>query len=158
MAICLKRAVPLAFHLCWFYFRALLIVGVPLPLVFRAGYGIRWYRLLIIAFLSTMHFIDDDVSFYDGPGILVRKSAKPCINSTWIALLIHGFVLVKTWLLKVCSTTFYAIIDGHFSNLSHVSCFILIKAVLRPPASKTGSWILGNRVDLGTEITLPVRA
>ena len=37
--------------------------------------------------------------FYDGPVMLIRKTAKPCINSTLIALLIHGFVLVKTWLL-----------------------------------------------------------
>ena len=29
MAICWKRAVPLAFHLCCFYFSAVLIVGVP---------------------------------------------------------------------------------------------------------------------------------
>ena len=39
----LERAVPLAFHLCCFYFR----------LVFRAGCGIRLYRFLIIAFLSA---------------------------------------------------------------------------------------------------------
>ena len=30
MAICWERAVPLAFHLCCFYFSAVLIVGVPL--------------------------------------------------------------------------------------------------------------------------------
>ena len=29
MAICWERAVPLAFHLCCFYFNAVLIVGVP---------------------------------------------------------------------------------------------------------------------------------
>ena len=29
MAICWERAVPLAFHLCCFYFSAVLIVGVP---------------------------------------------------------------------------------------------------------------------------------
>ena len=31
MAICLEKAVPLAFHLCCFYFSAVLIVGVPFP-------------------------------------------------------------------------------------------------------------------------------
>ena len=31
MAICWERAVPLAFHLCYFYFSAVLIVGVPFP-------------------------------------------------------------------------------------------------------------------------------
>ena len=36
--------------------------------------------------IAAMHFTDDDVSVYDGPGMLIRKTAKPCINSTWIAL------------------------------------------------------------------------
>ena len=31
--------------------------------------------------IVTVHFTDDDVSFYDGPGMLVCKTAKPCINS-----------------------------------------------------------------------------
>ena len=46
--------------------------------------------------IATVQFTDDDISFYDVPGMLIRKNAKPYINSTWIALLIHGFVLVKT--------------------------------------------------------------
>ena len=46
--------------------------------------------------IATVYFTDDDVSFYDGPGMLISKTGKPCINNTWIALLIHGFVLVKT--------------------------------------------------------------
>ena len=29
--ICWERAVPLTFHLCCFYFSAVLIVGVPFP-------------------------------------------------------------------------------------------------------------------------------
>ena len=63
--------------------------------------------------ISTVHFTDDDVNFYDGPGMLIRKTAKSCINSTWITLLIHGFVPVKTWLLIACDTAFYAIMtDG----------------------------------------------
>ena len=32
--------------------------------------------------IATVHFTDDDVSFYEGAGILIRKTAKPCINST----------------------------------------------------------------------------
>ena len=31
MAICLERAVPLAYNLCCFYFSTVLIVGVPFP-------------------------------------------------------------------------------------------------------------------------------
>ena len=31
MAICWERAIPVAFHLCCFYFSAVLIVGVPFP-------------------------------------------------------------------------------------------------------------------------------
>ena len=60
--------------------------------------------------IATVHFTDDDVSFYDGPGMLIPKTTKPCINSTWIALLIHGFVLVKTWLSIACDTAFYAML------------------------------------------------
>ena len=44
-----------------------------------------------------MHVTDDDVSFYECPEM--RKTTKPCINSTWIVLSIHGFLPVKTWLL-----------------------------------------------------------
>ena len=32
--------------------------------------------------IASVHFTDDDVSFYDGPGMLFRKTVKPCINST----------------------------------------------------------------------------
>ena len=50
-----------------------------------------WAKTNVIA---AVHFTDHgDVSFYDAPGMLI---AKPCINSTRIASLIHGFVLVKT--------------------------------------------------------------
>ena len=59
---------------------------------------------------ATLHIIDDDIRFCAGPGMLIGKTTKPCINSTWIFLLIHGFVPVKTWLLMVCDTAFYAII------------------------------------------------
>ena len=37
--------------------------------------------------------------FVNGPGILMHKTYRPCINSTWIALLLHEFVPVKPWLL-----------------------------------------------------------
>ena len=46
--------------------------------------------------IATVHFTDDDVSFYHR--MLIRETAKLCINSMWIALLVHGFVLVKTCL------------------------------------------------------------
>ena len=32
--------------------------------------------------IATVYFTDDDVSFYDGQGMLIHKTAKPCINST----------------------------------------------------------------------------
>ena len=58
---------------------------------------------------ATMHATDADVTFYDGPGMHTVKATKQVYNSTWIALLKHGFVLVKTWLLIACGTGFYAI-------------------------------------------------
>ena len=60
------------------------------------------------------------VSFCDGPGMLICKTAKPCINSMWIALLIHGFVPVKTWLLIAWDTAIYAIMD--FIYISNANC------------------------------------
>ena len=60
----------------------------------------------------SVHDTDDDVSFCDGPGMLIhviRNTAKPYFNSTWIALLIHGYMPVKTRLLIACDTAFYAI-------------------------------------------------
>ena len=56
--------------------------------------------------IAIVHFNHGDVSFYDGPGMLIRKTAKPSINSTWIALLIHRFVLVITWLVIACDIAF----------------------------------------------------
>ena len=41
--------------------------------------------------------------------IFVTQSTKPCINRTWIALLIKGLVPVKTWLLISCDMAFYGI-------------------------------------------------
>ena len=32
--------------------------------------------------IATVHFTEDDVSFYDGSGTLIGKTATPCINST----------------------------------------------------------------------------
>ena len=32
--------------------------------------------------IAIVHFTRGDVSFYDGPGMLIRKTAKPSINST----------------------------------------------------------------------------
>ena len=61
---------------------------------------------------ATVHATDADVTSYDGPGMHTFKAAKQVYNSTRIALLKHGFVLVKTWLLIACGTGFYAIM-GH---------------------------------------------
>ena len=59
------------------------------------------------------------------------KAAKQVYNSTWIALLKHGFVLVKTWLLIACGTGFYAIIldkyDGQAGLFSCMKCRSFIK-------------------------------
>ena len=49
--------------------------------------------------IASVHVTDDDVSFCDGPIMLIRKTAKP-----WMSLLIHGFVPVKTRLLITCDT------------------------------------------------------
>ena len=40
--------------------------------------------------------------------MFIRQTAKLRINSMCIALLIHGFVPVKTWLLIACDTDFIA--------------------------------------------------
>ena len=32
--------------------------------------------------IATVHFTDDDISFSDGPEMLIHKTLKPCINST----------------------------------------------------------------------------
>ena len=45
---------------------------------------------------ASVHVSDDDVRFGDGPGMLIRKTMQPCINGRRIALLIHGFVPIKT--------------------------------------------------------------
>ena len=47
------------------------------------------------------------------PRMCTCKVQKLCINSTWIAWLIHGFLPVKTWLLIACDSAFYAIITGN---------------------------------------------
>ena len=44
----------MVFHLCWFYFCAVLVAHVPPHLVFEAEFGIRLYRFLITAFLSNL--------------------------------------------------------------------------------------------------------
>ena len=71
----------------------------------------EYQRHVDVMFLfATVHATDADVTFYDGPGMHTVKAAKQVYNSTWIALLKHGFVLVKTWLLIARGTGFYAII------------------------------------------------
>ena len=56
MAICWERAVPLAFHLCCFYFSAVLVVRVPFPL---GVWGRVWNSIVSVrnhCFLSN--FLD----------------------------------------------------------------------------------------------------
>ena len=45
MAICWEIAVPLAFHLCCFYFSAILVVRVPLPF---GDWGRVWNSIVSI--------------------------------------------------------------------------------------------------------------
>ena len=66
-----------------------------------------WHHVFMFA---TVHATDAEVTIHDGPGMHTVKAAKQVYNSTWIALLKHGSVLVKTWLLIACGTGFYAII------------------------------------------------
>ena len=54
------------------------------------------------------------------PRIRIFKVQKPCINSRWIAWLIHGILLVKTWLLIACDKAFYAMIK----NINGLPSFI----------------------------------
>ena len=72
------------------------------------------------AILSSQNYVRYCVHYWwwrqflwqlQGPGMLIRKIPKSCINSTWIAMLTHGFVPVKTWLLILCDTAFHAIIS-----------------------------------------------
>ena len=64
-----------------------------------------WHHEIMFA---TLHVTDADIDFVMAQG---RLYVKLCINSMWIALLIHGFVQVKTWLLIACDIAFYAIIE-----------------------------------------------
>ena len=57
----------------------------PLP------HGKEQRHLDVTILRASVHVTDDDVSFCDSPGMLIRKTAKPYINSTWIAMVIHGF-------------------------------------------------------------------
>ena len=52
------------------------IFKTPLP-----GQTIRPCRRHEVTF-AAVHVADDDVRFCHGPGMLIGKTAKPCINST----------------------------------------------------------------------------
>ena len=47
------------------------------------------------------HAAEVDFRFCCGPKMLISKTARQIYNSTWIALSIRGFSLVKTWLIHV---------------------------------------------------------
>ena len=99
---------------CTYYTLPANVLKTPLPGQMMASI---WRHEITFA---TAHVTDDDIRFCDGPGMLICKIA----NSTWIALLIHGFVPVKTWLLIACNTAFYAIIKfGDMTNLHDHSIF-----------------------------------
>ena len=78
---------------------------------------------VILTSLNYVHFYASYYwwrQFLWQPRMRIYKVQRPCINSTWIAGLIHGFLPVKTWLLIACDTAFYAII----SVLIFISCKI----------------------------------
>ena len=89
------------------------VLKTPLPGQIPTSYWCHAFTF------NTVH--DTDVTFYDGPGMHTVKAAKQIYNSTWIALLKHGLVLVKTWLLIACST-------GYLRNRSAlaVSCWVIL--------------------------------
>ena len=57
------------------------------------------------------------------PWMRICKVQKLCINSMWIAWLIHGFLPVKTWLLIACNTAFYAIMGNSTESDQLASTF-----------------------------------
>ena len=68
---------------------------------------------VILTSLNYVHFYTRYCwwrQFLWWPRMRICKVQKPCINSTRIAWLIHGFLPIKTWLLIACETGFYAII------------------------------------------------
>ena len=80
---------------------------------------------------ATVHATDADVTFYDGPRMHTVKAATQAYNSTWIALLKHGLVLVKTCLLIACDTCFYAIM--RVINVRN-TCIINASVTVKPLA------------------------
>ena len=84
---------------------------------------------------ATLHATDSDVTFYDGPQMHTVKAAKQVYNSTWIALLKNGFVLVKTWLLLECGTGFCAKI--WFEQRHEKTCLCHMQS----RRSETAAWI-----------------
>ena len=68
-------------------------------------------------FTVTVHFTYDDVSFYDGPVTRLNSRAL-------IALLIHGFVLVKTWLWTASGTVFNAFLHCYMTEEKSVSWLV----------------------------------
>ena len=58
-----------------------------------------------------MHITVDDVKFCDGLECVYVKDKSHASLARELPDLIHGFLPVKTWLLKACDTAFYAIIS-----------------------------------------------
>ena len=67
MASCWERAVPLAFHLCCFYFSAILIVGVAFP---SDVSGRMWNSIVSVSdhclfiYCNDPKFLDRYAGFY----------------------------------------------------------------------------------------------
>ena len=83
-------------------------------------------------FTVTVHFTYDDVSFYDGP--VTRRNSRALI-----ALLIHGFVLVKTWLWIASGTAFNAFLHCYMTEEKSVSWLVQFSWINLCVNLKTGS-------------------
>ena len=66
---------------------------------YQCHVGVTFLRLLPYMLLMLMSLF-----------MMAIKAEKQVYNSTWIALLKHGFMLVKAWLLIASGTGFYAMI------------------------------------------------
>ena len=79
MAICWERAVPLAFHLCCFYFSAALIVGIPFPF----GVEFDWIGSWSLPFICFKHHVIH-ISCYQlfqlRPNLKQRQFLKGCVT------------------------------------------------------------------------------
>ena len=91
----------------------------------------RAMTYVILTSLNYVHFYTHYCwwrQFLWRPRMRICKVQKPCINSAWIAWLIHWFLPVKTWLLIACDTGFYAIIKVKMSLHIHPHSTLCMRA------------------------------